>query len=87
MTTFYDEAKKLMFTTKVSVEDLLGDRLVFRKGKDISHINRAMLRARKNGRGKTEIELEELEMGLSSILKLAPKKPKISLTISSDSIS
>lgn len=66
MKEFESLAMDLMFTCKFEPEKY---NLTYREGRTMKHVADALRLCRKNGRGKTEYELEFLEIYLKRIFK------------------
>lgn len=68
---FKKMAQLLMFNRAGFIKYIRGDiRAEFRKGKGVNDINKASQKALKNGHGKTEFELDMLELYLKDVFKL-----------------
>ncbi|PTU25709.1 hypothetical protein Goe21_01520 [Bacillus phage vB_BsuM-Goe21] len=61
---------------KEDLEQAIEGKYLFRKNKGISDVNNAIRKSIKNGRGKTELELDWLALYLNDVFKLDRRKNK-----------
>lgn len=76
---FKSVAQRLMFGQKATSEkELISEfGLEYRSGKNVEDINKSITKSRKNGHGKTENELDFLELYLSQVFKKNKAKETI----------
>lgn len=66
----YEELATALMFTKVLVSEFgTKFKLEFRKGKTVQDLNKALMKAARNGRGKVEFEVDMLELYLKDVLK------------------
>lgn len=76
---FKSVAQRLMFGQKAIKENELIEefKLEYRSGKSVVDINKSIEKSRKNGHGKSENELDFLELYLSQVFKKNEKKDNL----------